>query len=206
MAESDDHSDPVSGLTSGDIARLLEVDLKTVHNWVRHGRLYGRRTQGRHLRFHRTEVVRFIRRSGFDVPKALGDEPPRIVAAGLHSTGKKPRLPRWARTIPFESYSGLFDAVLAVASGEHEVFVVHLQRYPIGLVVEVVASLRRRPMTRGLAVIGVGGSRALRDVFIQRGGDLVVDHESQVRAGVRWLTGDGPLPSGATTLLAKEYN
>ena len=55
-------------LTSGDIARSLKVDLKTVHRWVRRGRMRGHRTKGGHLRFRRIEVVRFLRERRLRIP------------------------------------------------------------------------------------------------------------------------------------------
>ena len=62
-------------LTAGDLSRILHVDLKTVHNWVAAGHLFGRRTAGRHLRFARASVVRFARQYGYPIPTGLGAYP-----------------------------------------------------------------------------------------------------------------------------------
>ncbi len=198
-------ADPVSGLTSGDISRLLGVDLKTVHNWVKHSHLHGCRTKGRHLRFHRTEVVRFMRRFGYPVPRAIGRAAPRVVVAGMPPTnGKarkvngKPNGKPHRRRPGVEYYESLFDALLAVGPGDHELLAIELERYPIGIVVEVVETLRRRPTTRGLALLGIARRAQLRRVFIERGGDLAIDNVRDLNAAVRWLTGAGSAPERAT--------
>lgn len=205
MALVDGRADPVCGLTSGDISRLLGVDLKTVHNWVKHSHLHGRRTKGRHLRFHRTEVVRFMRRFGYPVPRAIGGEAPRVVLAGTRAwngkasrTGNgKPNGHAQIKRMGVQCCESLVDAVLTVGSGDYEVLAIELERYPIGMVVEVVEALRRRPTTQGLALLGIARRAQLRRVFIKRGGDLAIEKLSDLRGAVRWLTGPGPAPERA---------
>lgn len=205
MALVNGHADPVCGLTSGDISRLLGVDRKTVHNWVKHSHLHGRRTKGRHLRFHRTEVVRFMRRYGYPVPRAIGGEAPRVVLAGTHAWNGKAGQSRngtsngyaQLKRMGVQCFESLFDAVLTVSSGEYEVLAIELKCYPIGMVVEVVEALRRRPGTQGLALLGIARGAQPRRVFIERGGDLAIERVADLRAAVRWLTGPGPAPERA---------
>lgn len=55
-------------LTATDLARLCEVDLKTIHNWCeREGALAlpHFRTPGRHLRFRREEIDAWLVARGF---------------------------------------------------------------------------------------------------------------------------------------------
>lgn len=210
MALEEGRADPVCGLTSGDISRLLGVDLKTVHNWVKHSHLHGRRTKGRHLRFNRTEVVRFMRRFGYPVPRAIGGEAPRVVVAGIrvhngkanHGRNGKPNGQALLKRLRAQNFESLFDAVLTVGSGEYDVLAIELERYPIGMVVEVVEALRRRPSTRGVAVLGITRRAHLRRVFVSRGGDLAIESVKDLRTAVRWLTGAGPAPARATLPVA----
>jgi excisionase family DNA binding protein len=58
-------------LTARDLARLCEVDLKTIHNWVDRGRIAHFRTPGRHLRFRAAHVTEFLRAWGYMVPREL---------------------------------------------------------------------------------------------------------------------------------------
>lgn len=54
--------------TAQDMARFCEVDLKTVHHWAERGKVIHHRTDGRHLRFRRNDVVRFLRGHGYPLP------------------------------------------------------------------------------------------------------------------------------------------
>lgn len=47
-------------LTTPAVARMIGVDLKTVHNWVAKGEIKHFRTPGRHLRFEFCDVMEFI--------------------------------------------------------------------------------------------------------------------------------------------------
>lgn len=59
--------------TARDMARICGVDLKTIHNWVERGRIQHFRTPGRHLRFHPSDVAKFLRTWGFTFPPELED-------------------------------------------------------------------------------------------------------------------------------------
>ncbi len=181
-------------MTSGDIARMLDVDLKTIHNWVRHGHLHGRRTKGRHLRFHRTEVVRFMRRFGYQVPEAVGQPVPRVVLVGLPAHNER-AVRGLGESVALESYGCLFDASLVVAAGEFEVVVVDLDQFPFEQVSELIAALRRRAVTQGIAVVGVSTGADRREDFVNAGGDIAVSASTDLRATVRWLTGAAPAPT-----------
>lgn len=57
--------------TASEVAKLCEVDLKTIHNWADAGHIEGWRTPGRHLRFLRVNVVAFMKRNNYPIPKGL---------------------------------------------------------------------------------------------------------------------------------------
>lgn len=174
-------------MTTGEIARMLGVDLKTIHNWVRHGHLRGRRTKGRHLRFHRTEVVRFMRRFGFAVPEALGAAVPRVLLVGLPGVSSAGRPLR--EYVHVESYDGLFDAALVVAAGDYEVLALDLDLFGVGHVVDLVTALRRRPVTQGVAIIAVSKVAECRAQFVNGGGDIAIASPVDLGVTVRWVTG-----------------
>ncbi|MBN2196211.1 MAG: helix-turn-helix domain-containing protein [Polyangiaceae bacterium] len=179
---------PVCCMTSGDIARLLGVDLKTIHNWVRHGHLRGRRTKGRHLRFHRTEVVRFMRRFGYAIPESLGLTVPRVLLVGLSVTATM-GVRSLKDCVRVENYEGLFDAALVLAVGDYEVLAIEIDHFGIGHVVDLVAALRRRPVTQGVAIVGRSGHSEARERFVDAGGDVVIESGAELAATVRWLVG-----------------
>src|SRR5690242_21092939 len=65
--------------TASEVARFCQVDLKTIHNWADKGEIRHFRTPGRHLRFHRGDVVEFLRKYGYPVPAILRAGKPKIV-------------------------------------------------------------------------------------------------------------------------------
>jgi excisionase family DNA binding protein len=177
---------PACCMTSGDIARLLGVDLKTIHNWVRHGHLRGMRTKGRHLRFHRTEVVRFMRRFGYAIPESLGVAAPRALLVGLSPTAAGRSL---RQDLTVECFDGLFDAALVIAGGDYEVLAIDIDRFGVEHVAELVVALRRRPTTQGVALVGFSVDPQSRERFVSAGGDVVIASVEDLVTTVRWLTG-----------------
>ena len=55
----------VTYLTTTDVARMCQVSQKTVYKWLDTGDLKYFKTPGGHRRFHRDEVLVFMRRTGF---------------------------------------------------------------------------------------------------------------------------------------------
>lgn len=67
--------------TGQDVARFCEVDLKTVHHWADRGKIPHYRTEGRHLRFRRNDVVRFLRAHGYPIDDELAKVKPVVAFA-----------------------------------------------------------------------------------------------------------------------------
>ena len=74
-------------LRASDLASLLQVDLKTIHNWFEKGQLEGFRTPGRHLRFRRPAVATFMKKYGYPIPAWL--EKASAVTAANPSPGRE---------------------------------------------------------------------------------------------------------------------
>src|SRR5256885_863867 len=67
--------------TAQHVARFCEVDLKTVHHWADRGKVAHFRTEGRHLRFRRNDLVGFLRSHGYPIPDDLADVKPLVALA-----------------------------------------------------------------------------------------------------------------------------
>ena len=67
--------------TAQTLADFCEVDLKTVHHWADRGKVPHFRTEGRHLRFRRNDVVRFLRAHNYPLPDALVRARPSVALA-----------------------------------------------------------------------------------------------------------------------------
>jgi excisionase family DNA binding protein len=68
------------------VADFCEVDLKTVHHWADRGKVPHFRTDGRHLRFRRNDVVRFLRTHGYPLPDQLVRARPTVALALPNAT------------------------------------------------------------------------------------------------------------------------
>jgi predicted DNA-binding transcriptional regulator AlpA len=56
-------------LSSADVAKCCDVEVKTIHNWVADGRFpHYFRSPGRQLRFTYASVVAFLNKYGYPVP------------------------------------------------------------------------------------------------------------------------------------------
>lgn len=181
-------------LTSGDMARLLHVDLKTIHNWVKQGHMKGRRTKGRHLRFDRIEVVHFMRQYGYPIPDRIGAAAPRVVVDSPRGAraGSVKSLKRGSDVAVRDS---LFGCALELAAGDQEILVLDLDRRDEKQVEELMNALASREETRGVATIGVSRKSSVRRHFLDCGGTVTLSpaHESELRGTARWLTGASDL-------------
>jgi hypothetical protein len=170
-----------SVLTAGDLARALHVDLKTVHNWVRRGVLFGSRTGGRHLRFQRLDVIRALRSANRPIPRELCVQSPQVTLVGFGSQ---------ADVVPSGvAAQSLLDAALQLVVQEHDVLCVNLDAFELSSLCELVAAVRRHPHTRGRGVLGVSVSPGRSEAFLQAGGDLVVSSAGQIEDAVAAMTG-----------------
>jgi len=70
------------------LANFCEVDLKTVHHWAERGKVAHFRTDGRHLRFRRNDVVRFLRAHGYPLADALVRARPTVAVALAAKAGE----------------------------------------------------------------------------------------------------------------------
>jgi excisionase family DNA binding protein len=181
------------------MARMLHVDLKTIHNWVRGGHVVARRTQGRHMRFHRAEVVRFLRRFGYPIPAALGAAPPRVLVHTARGSGA-----RAVSGVTKTVREGLFATILEVASGDYEVLVLDLDAFAGNSANALVAAIRSRPETRCICVVGLSKNPLRRRIFVRDNGDAALARGNGHAVGrtAKWLTGSAEAPP--TGVLARE--
>lgn len=174
-------------LTSGDIARMLHVDLKTIHNWVTQGHIRGSRTKGRHLRFERNRVVQFMREYGYPLPRYLGTATPRVL---VEASLKGPWLGHLRRVAEVVEGEGLYRCSLVLGSEPCELAFVGLD-HSLSRVLEFCEAVSAWDSTSGVALVGVGTKQPARHSFLAAGGTAVlsVDKSSDVRALVQYLVG-----------------
>jgi excisionase family DNA binding protein len=81
---------------ASQLASICDVDLKTIHNWCdRHentedpAELESFRTQGGHLRFRHSAVLRFLSRWGYPIPDALLQDRPHVLVVEPDAASRK---------------------------------------------------------------------------------------------------------------------
>lgn len=162
--------------TGQDVARFCEVDLKTIHHWADRGRITHHRTEGRHLRFRRNDVVRFLRAHAYPIPEELAAVRPQVAFAPLPSALEDDPPPARAWPLTYEDLvrrlSARFivrrqpSAIVAVAQAlvlGTDALVVPLDDPELGGA-RTIAALMAAPETAWLAIVAVGrdvvGARA----------------------------------------------
>lgn len=64
--------------TAGELAKYCEVDLKTIHNWIKKGRIESFKTPGGHMRISHANLCGFLGSNGFGVPEQLLAQPETV--------------------------------------------------------------------------------------------------------------------------------
>lgn len=152
--------------TAQDVARFCEVDLKTIHHWAERGRIAHHRTEGRHLRFRRNDVLRFLRAHAFPLPEELTTVRPQVSLPPPPSGAAEP----WSLPVDdlARRLSGKFlvqrptsplTAVARLLVDGVDALVVALEDEALGP--GVVGALKGSPETSWVLVVAIGRGEAL---------------------------------------------
>ena len=142
--------------TAQDVARFCEVDLKTVHHWADRGRVPHFRTEGRHLRFRRNDVVRFLRSHGYPLPDVVTSVRPRVFCAIANDElGKK-----LASRFTVRRFDHGVQAVAHLLEAEPDALVLSLADPTVGGIAAFVA-LKSDPATAWIALAVIAEAHVL---------------------------------------------
>jgi excisionase family DNA binding protein len=158
-------------LTAADLARLCEVDLKTIHNWVDRGRIAHFRTPGRHLRFRAADVVDFLGAWGYTVPRdlALSSSRTVLVVGSKETAARVGCAVGGSRRVHHAAHA--YDALVLAGRVPADVYVVDLREAASEIDVTAMLAALHRASPRasfvavGDAVVSLPGycSRVRRD-------------------------------------------
>jgi excisionase family DNA binding protein len=110
--------------TAADVARFCAVDLKTIHNWAKKGKLPHARTLGGHLRFRRAELVAFLRAYEYALPPPLRTGRPSVIACDPEASALVTVRRALGRRFDLRVFTDAIDALVAVGASEPDVLVV----------------------------------------------------------------------------------
>ena len=158
-----------------DVARLCEVDLKTVHHWAERGRIPHFRTVGRHLRFRRNDLVRFLRAHGYPLPETFTSVRPRAILAVTHDELSK----RLASRFSVRRVDNGIVAIARLVADEPDAIVVALDDPSIGGLA-TIAALKADVATSWIAVAVVAAAADVSTAS-EAGADVAVAAEEAAR-------------------------
>jgi excisionase family DNA binding protein len=118
---------PPELFTASQFARFCHVDLKTIHNWADKGEVRHFRTPGRHLRFHRADVIEFLRKYGYPVPAILRAGKPKVVAVDDDPHVLASIRRALGRRFEVTTFQDPLDALVALGKLEPDAIVVDVQ-------------------------------------------------------------------------------
>ena len=147
--------------TAAELARFCRVDLKTIHNWAGKNAIRHHRTDGRHLRFHRLDVVDFLRAYGYPIPEDV--RAPRAIVALAHADAVQLAafrrvLSRRFDVVPFDD---AFDALVSLAGVAPEALVLDVALLGAAAT-RCITRLRDNAHTRHIRVLALGNDEAAR--------------------------------------------
>ncbi|AKV00013.1 hypothetical protein AKJ09_06676 [Labilithrix luteola] len=174
--------------TAQDFARFCEVDLKTVHHWADRGKVVHHRTDGRHLRFRRNDVVRFLRVHGYPLPPDVVSA--RCLVALTLPAVTDPRdqiletdeVARKLQTrFEIARFPSAISGVAHLLDTHPDALVVSLADTTITL--QAIAALKADPKTSWVLVVAIGASHAL-EAAREAGAELALPGSELPKLGV----------------------
>ncbi|MBX3191766.1 MAG: helix-turn-helix domain-containing protein [Labilithrix sp.] len=146
------------------VADFCEVDLKTVHHWADRGRIVHHRTEGRHLRFRRNDVVRFLRAHGYPLPEGLTRARPTVALALGSLDGSALSLDELAKRLgsrfSVRRHGGAIGAIARLVAEMPDAFVFALDD-PSVAAARTIAALKTDPATSWILVATLGADEGL---------------------------------------------
>jgi len=147
--------------TPVEVARLINVHVKSVANWIRQGKLQAYRTPGGHNRITRTGILRFLNEQKMPIPDLLGDPRRRIlvvdddpvvanvVVAALRDQGDRYEV---------STVSNGIEALMEIGKRLPDLMVLDI--FMPGLNgFEVCRQIKENPERRHLRIIGISGNQ-----------------------------------------------
>ncbi len=113
--------------TASDLARFCQVDLKTIHNWADRGKIRHFRTQGRHLRFRRTDIVEFLHHFGYPIPEDIRAGKPRVFAVDDDANALVALRRVLTRRFQLTTFQDPFEALIALGTLQPDALVLDIR-------------------------------------------------------------------------------
>jgi excisionase family DNA binding protein len=178
------------------LARFWELHPRTVHGWIRQGRLAAIRSPGNHFRVPVADVRAFCEREGMPVPPFVSPPARRVIVAAAPEPVRRAvaRALKGAVAIALEAFDDPYDALLAAATGPTAILVLATTAGARFDAAAAVRALGRARPTAGTAVVVVGAATRAQASAIEAAGAaraILRSRAADVPAALRELLGLG---------------
>jgi excisionase family DNA binding protein len=142
---------PPGLLKPSQLARFWELNPRTLHVWIREGRLPAIRSPGNHFRVRLADVRAFCEREGLPVPPFVSP-PARRVVVGAASAPLRRGIARAVKTgIALHTFADPYEALVAAAAERTEVLA--MGAHASFDAVAALCALKGTPSTAGIVVV-----------------------------------------------------
>jgi CheY-like chemotaxis protein len=143
---------PPALIRPSQLARFWELNARTLHIWIREGRLLAIRSPGNHFRLRVADVLSFCEREGLPVPPFVSPAPQRVVV-GAASPALRRALARSVKTSAvIHALADPYEALVAAAAEPPKILALGV-RAPQFDGVAAIRALRSSPVTRSVVVV-----------------------------------------------------
>jgi excisionase family DNA binding protein len=179
----------VKRYTAAALARFCNVDLKTIHNWVKKGAIAHHRTEGRHLRFYRLDVAEFLRTYGYGVPEELRMTRPRVMLVHRDGSGLQSLKRSLARRLEVLALTDPFDALIELGTLAPDALALDVALLG-NAAARCVERLHTNTRTCHVRIVAIGEDPSARPAFVAVGVSAYVpyDEPAEIREALERMT------------------
>jgi excisionase family DNA binding protein len=102
------------------LARFWELHPRTVHSWIRQGRLGAIRSPGNHFRVPPADIRAFCEREGKPVPPFVAPRPRRVIVATASATLRQALVRTLKSAVEIETVDDPYEAIVAASTSPAE--------------------------------------------------------------------------------------
>jgi excisionase family DNA binding protein len=145
-------SAPPALIRPSELARFWELNPRTLHIWIREGRLLAIRSPGNHFRLRAADVLAFCEREGLPVPPFVSPPPRRVILASAPPPLRRAVARALETGVAIEAHADPYAAIVAAAA-EPTAILALSARPPHFDVLAAVRAFKRTPATTALVVV-----------------------------------------------------
>jgi excisionase family DNA binding protein len=146
---------PPALIKPSQLARFWELHPRTLHGWIRDGRLPAIRSPGNHFRLRVADVRAFCERQGLPVPPFVSPAARRVVVAVAPPPLRRAVARALRTAAALHSFADPYEALVAAAAERTEVLALGFG-YPGFDDVAAVRAFTRTPATSNVVVVAFG--------------------------------------------------